>query len=302
MILFVVAFVFLQLPGNSVISNALQNAGHTLAFAALTFAALLRTDFRHMRGKTLVLIGAPVLLIGVLIELGQWVTGRGFSTMDIVKDLLGVLAGVSFCLAISLSGKIRRRVTAFTAGILILADSLAPTLALFLSRELSPRPPTLVDFEQWGVGHRIRKSGTHMTIGYHNTVWKNNQTLSAAVQYLPGRWSSIQFIEPYGTWSEFGCFTFTVYNHQASTVTLKLRVDDPDLGPDDDDHMTISRVLAPGETRVIIPLEELRQQARQGNHPGEPLMKQIRSFMLYISHVDEPVTLLIDDIALSCQD
>ena len=120
LILFVVAFVVLQLPGNSVVSNALQNAGHTLAFAALTFAALFSTKPQHICAKTLFLISALVLSIGILIELGQWVTDRGFSPMDIAKDLLGILAGVCFCLAFSLSGKTKHRLIAFTAGSLIL--------------------------------------------------------------------------------------------------------------------------------------------------------------------------------------
>ncbi len=300
--LFVAAFVVLQLPGNSVISNELQNAGHTLGFAALTFAALFHTTPRHMTIITICLIGVLLILIGIVIELGQWVTGRGFSTLDIAKDLLGILAGICFYFAFTLPGKTKHRLIALTAGSIMLVGSLGPSLALWLSRELSPRPPILADFEQWGVAHRIRNSGTLTTIGYHDSVWQANQTLSAAVQYLPGLWPSIQFIEPYAAWRQYGCFTFRVYNQQAETVTIKLRVDDKDLGPDDDDHMTTSRGLPPGETRVIIPLEELRLQALLEYHPGEPLMKQIRSFMFYIIHVDEPITLLIDDIALGCKD
>ena len=102
-------------------------------------------------------------------------------------------------------------------------------------------------------------------------------------------------------WLQYGCFTFSIYNQQADTVTISIRIDDTDLGPEGNDHMTTARDLPPGETRVTIPLEELRQQAVQGNHPGEPLMKQIRSFMFYINDVEEPITLLIDDIALGCQ-
>lgn len=97
---------------------------------------------------------------------------------------------------------------------MILTGSLAPTIALSLSRELSSRPPVLIEFEQWGVAHRIRNSGTVTKIGYHDTTWKTNRTLSAAVQVFPGRWPFVQYIEPYATWRQYECFTFSVYNQQ----------------------------------------------------------------------------------------
>ncbi len=118
-----------------------------------------------------------MMLIGILIELGKWANGRGFSALDIAKDLIRVLAGLCFYFAFSLPGKTKHQLAAFIAESIMLTGSLARTIARSLSRELFPQPPVLVDFEERRVAHRIRNSGTVTKISYYDTTWKANRTL-----------------------------------------------------------------------------------------------------------------------------
>ncbi|MDB3936083.1 hypothetical protein N9383_05125 [Granulosicoccus sp.] len=285
------------MPGNTIVTDELQNAGHTLVFALLTFLVLRITGNPPTTSVTLKICTA-IVLTGVLVELAQLVIGRGFSTLDIVKDAVGVIAGTCVHYGLS-SARSHRRIT-LLGGFTLLLGSLATTAAYIISGTLLPSPPTLADFEQWGAVHRIHSADTVVDIAKHPLLWPKNTSVSARVEFLTGRWPSVQFSEVFPQWHHYECLSFRVLNLRDTPVTLRIRVDDSDLGPEDDDHMTVGRELVTGESTVVIALDEFREQAYKKDHPGKPLMKRISSFLFFIYQGDEPLMLLFDDLELGC--
>ena len=168
-----------------------------------------------------------------------------------------------------------------------------------VSGTLQPTPPTLADFEQWGVKQRLRSTHAATHIDHNDTLWPANATLSARVDFQPGfDWPSILFAEVNPQWNSYRQMRFRVFNTHATPLKLLIRVDDLDLGPETENRMTVSRTIDVGESVITIPLEEFRQQALQADHPGQPLMKRIQSFVFFLRRLDESVTLLFDDIEL----
>ena len=238
-----------------------------------------------------------ILALGLFIECAQWFIGRGFSPLDLVRNSVGVCIGATSYIAWISSA--RRRVAALAFASLLLAGSYVPTVAFFVSGNLAPAPPTLADFEQWGVAQRMRSKHAIIRIDHNDSLWPANATLSARIQFQPdGDWPSILFAEVNPQWNRFQQFSFRVFNPQATPLKLHIRVDDKDLGPTTKNRITISRTVNPGESVITIPLEEFRQQALKADYPGQPLMKCIESFVLFMDRLDESATLVFDDIEL----
>ena len=159
--------------------------------------------------------------------------------------------------------------------------------------------PTLADFEQWGVTHRMRSTHAVSRVDHNESLWPANATLSARVQFKPDHdWPSVLFAEVNPQWHSYREISFRVFNTHATPLRLYIRVDDLDLGPDPENRMTVSRPINPGESVITIPLAAFKQKALQANHSGQPLMKRIQSFVFFLGRLDESVTLVFDDIEL----
>ena len=107
------------------------------------------------------------------------------------------------------------------------------------------------------------------------------------------------FMEVRPEWDSYSLMRFRVFNTLATPLKLNIRVDDEDLGPKPRNRMTVSRTINSGESVITIPLEEFRQKARQADYSGQPLMKNIQSFVFFLGRLDESVTLVFDDVELS---
>ena len=291
--------LLVKLPGDSQVVYEFQNAAHTLAFTLITFVSLIGLNPRTMRTPLAsgLLICACILILGFFIECAQSLIGRGFSPLDLLRNLVGVCVGSTLYFAWTSTAK--RRLALIVAG-LLLTVSYLPTMGLMASDTLQPALPILADFEQWGVAHRIRNTHAAMQIDHNHTLWPANATLSARVDFKPGfDWSSMMFLEVRPEWDSYSLMRFRVFNTHATPLKLNIRVDDEDLGPKPKNRMTVSKMINPGESVITIPLEEFRQKAHQADYSGQPLMKRIQSFVFFLGHLDESVTLVFDDVGLA---
>ena len=97
--LFIFSMLFMRLPGDSMLWREFQNAGHVplFGFIALAILYMLRTYIPTVRDRLLYgyLMSAAVSLgIGVLSEYGQLLTDRDPSSYDVMRDLIGIVAGL----------------------------------------------------------------------------------------------------------------------------------------------------------------------------------------------------------------
>ena len=292
--------LFVKIPGDSLASNEFQNALHTLAFSLIAFVTLTALHPRTMRAplRSGLPICVGILVLGLFIECAQWLIARGFSPLDLLRNLMGVCVGGILYIARIYPAP--RKFAALAGAGLLLIISFVPTTAFMVSKRLMPMPPTLADFEQWGVTHRLRSTGAVTRVERNELLWPANASLSARVQFLPDQdWPSVLFAEVYPQWHNYQQISFRVVNTQATPLRLYIRVDDQDSGPETEIRMTVSRMIDPGESVITIPLEEFRQQAEKVQPTRQPSMDRISSFVFFLRRLEERRTLLFDDIKLT---
>lgn len=308
------AFTHLQLPGNTLFFVALQNAGHGLAFALITWLAI-KTFINHQEHFNWPgALGICVLLslLGIFIELVQHVTGRPASLPDILMNSVGMLSGLA-------ASHIRllpaRSVSALdhkpsppvvnqpVKHVLVWALAAAVPLAWclhkpvwFLLADINAQPlPTLMDFEPLSSKALLKPSNALITLGDHSDTWEVNNSRSAKVDFSTGLWPAIRFLEPARDWREFSMFTFRVFNPSNNIVPINIRIDDDSIGYPDHSFMTTSRNVPVGESTVSVSFDELAAEACQR---GIARFDSMTGFMFYLSRNQDHITLYFDDVQL----
>ncbi|CAN0468920.1 unnamed protein product, partial [Hapterophycus canaliculatus] len=89
----VFSFTFLQLPGNTLFWNSLQNSGHAIVFAGLCVVAMYLLHHLHRKHTLLhiICVGLGLSALGILIEFTQQITGRGASPSDLLMNTAGIV-------------------------------------------------------------------------------------------------------------------------------------------------------------------------------------------------------------------
>ena len=168
---FIPVMLFIRLPGDSMLWREFQNAGHTPLFGFIALATLymLRTYIPTVRDRPLYgyLLSAVVSLgIGVMSECGQLLTDRDPSVYDVMRDLIGIVAGLGVYAGVDprmkpLWSSLRRGLRSGTVilSCFLFAASVFPLVRLATaSLQRNEAFPVIIDFEAGvrGVG-RMRK-------------------------------------------------------------------------------------------------------------------------------------------------
>ena len=174
--------LLVKLPGDSQVIYEFQNAAHTLAFTLITFVTLIGLNPRARRTPLAsgLLVCACILILGFFIECAQSFIGRGFSPLDLLRNLVGVCIGSTLYFAWTSTAK--RRLALIVAG-LLLTISYLPTMGLMASDTLQPALPILADFEQWGVAHRIRNTHATMQIDHNNSAVAGKRNIISTCRF-----------------------------------------------------------------------------------------------------------------------
>lgn len=285
----------LHLPGNSLFINALQNSGHGAVFFIVSAVALwsLRAKKRNTPLRvTLCLV--LILLVGVGIEVVQAFSGRGISMLDLLLNAGGTCTAYSIFLAIH-SKRQTIKISAYLMAI-ILTSWCFHQPAEYLTATIFAKPlPILADFERVGSMAKVQPDNTTLNEGNHASIWPANSSRSLKVDFHPGRWPSVRFLEPYPEWVEYSQFTFQVMNTTQRVLPIRIRVDDASIEYPDRSFMIAKRNLMPGLNHVSVSLEELAIDARGGSSPS---FKQISQFLFFLPNNEFDVTLVFDEIVL----
>ena len=264
--------LFGRLPGQGRWVIDLSNAAHGPAFALVTLVvfALLR----HPSAPKLSILGeysAAILisiLLGAVVELLQYFTGRDAELGDLWRDALGAVAAAGTLLAFDPRVRaspaqypLRRMglLVTVAAGMLMLAP-LAATAAAYLQRYRSF--PTLIDFGSpvstyfLGVYSAVTverealpidmPGGRQGTIGLHARL------------DLKNGWWGISLQEPSSDWRGYDWLALDLANPTDVPLLLKVRVRDQNQVHDSHSGYITDIVIAPRSRRTwIIPLEHL---------------------------------------------
>lgn len=145
-----------RVPGEGRWASELTNAAHAPAFAGVTAALIMfLRQITNGRGGVFhqyIFAVVVALLLGMLVEILQSMTGRDASIADLGRDALGAIAVTGFLVAIDrrvrvLSARKRVRSIGLLVGIVCTTIIMAPVVATgaaYLQRHR--HFPTLVDF------------------------------------------------------------------------------------------------------------------------------------------------------------
>ena len=151
----VLTVVFVQLPGSTLFWREVQNSGHTILFAVITllFMMMIRpavmNDSLYSQYLVCVVIMAAV---AVLAELGQVLTHREPSLVDVARNISGIIIGTGVyayfdARLFTLWGQ-RWRIGLLALTILVLLLSLTPLVTLAVAYEQRNQAfPLISDFQ-----------------------------------------------------------------------------------------------------------------------------------------------------------
>jgi VanZ family protein len=148
--------VFAQLPHSTQLMHVIHKTGHPLVFGLVALIAArlmsLRLGMEQLHVGHYLAALAIAVSLGALTEIAQVPLARGASLVDVLRDLIGAGAALSFLWVWKNRGKARRVHGARVAGVLLLAVSLialavgpmAWCVAAYINRDA--RLPVLAGF------------------------------------------------------------------------------------------------------------------------------------------------------------
>lgn len=251
--------LFAALPDSTALWRLLNDTAHAPVFALLAIVLLWLQPGRARRheARAYLAAGIAAVVIGAGVELVQIPLARDAEWGDVARDALGTLAGLgSAALAGWCRGARNRwRIHLAAAGIVAVLVVVAPVAwALAAYAERASKFPTLASF---GSGLDLFFVSGVASARCKRIDWRGGPAL--AVDLGPGRYPGVSFDEPQPDWRAYDTLVVDLGNGGADPLGVTVRVHDGvhDLGYDDryNEHF----VLAPGETRLELPLARIER-------------------------------------------
>jgi hypothetical protein len=255
---------FGQLPGHSLLWRELQNTLHTVFFFALALLVLHRLR-HHARLATTplssyVVAGGICLATGIATEVAQWLTGRGFGHLDVLRDLAGIaMAAVLYALLDRTTAGSRLVTRSAMRGLLV---TLLVGLLLISCYPLG----TLV--RDYIARNKAFPVIMDLRADWADTFIKRQDALSApgacdpgmtGLDLLPAPYPGVSVAEPVPDWRSYRQLVFTLHNPGAAPFNLAIRIHDRLHDQSYTDRYNRTLAVNPGLNHYRIPLAEIRE-------------------------------------------
>jgi hypothetical protein len=266
--------VFAPVPGDTRALDTLHNAAHGPIFgcvALLILAWLRRRPATPPRSRmveyAIAFTGAIVL--GIVTEIGQALTGRDASWLDARNDAVGAMAFVLLFFAYETRAASNvptpARAAAACVALGMLAFLAAPLAhAAFEYRQRNRSFPTIADFTHDYDRYFIYQQNAELTPVLMPAPWAQRAGESAlGVKLLPGEYPGIEFAEPRSDWSAYHTLVMDLTNPGAENLRFRLRIHDVPHTQALEDRYNGAITLRAGHRETIrIPLEDVRNAPR----------------------------------------
>lgn len=299
LIMLSVAGLLVPIPGNSMLAKSLTNVAHIWLFLLLTFAVLW---IWHARGwKSYLALSILLLLFGIVMELVQPQFGRSSSLYDIIKNTLGIAAGILLYIAVSWDrSEAKLRFGAFVCALGILTTSLVIPIAHALTTIRLAPLPVLANFDSVFSALRIEtigNSSARIVSATFDPAGAASRSLS--VRMKPAAHSGFKILEPHQAWKDYKDFTFEVFNPNSATIPLKIRIDDKLHNQSYSDRFNKTLRIHPGHNKITIPIASIEQM---GTAPGVSLrtmdISNITNVLLFLASPKSTIHLYFDNFVL----
>lgn len=271
--------------------KAAWNLGHILFFALLMLAVQPQQWFSGWR--LWLVVSAVVIVVGVAIEWLQGNVGRQSDWHDIFRNLIGTWLALAWMKRPSANTRkaIVRWLLRLTAVVLLVAELKAVADVAQLQYRISHQLPTLYDFSAsepslyWrGNVHRTKDHASGEDFSLRVNLGTNFYA-GAALDNLPG------------DWREYDALQVAIYNPEATTLEMTLRVNDVvhDRSKSSySDRYNTRLPLDPGLNRFRIPLSEIRNAPQTRTMD----MHEIRRLVIFTTQLKQARQIYLLQLAL----
>ncbi|WP_129642740.1 VanZ family protein [Peristeroidobacter agariperforans] len=264
------AVVFAPVQGDTRWIRTLHNSAHAPVFGCVSLLTLFLVR-GHPRFASVGLAGqyalalAAALLLGILTELLQILTGRDASVEDALHDVVGALALLGIFAAFD--SRVRAsthpgavRVAAAMIGTVALAVAVAPvTRAAMKYQQRDARFPVLADFTERYDRYFILQQWAKFSPAKLPTPWASKEGEAAMhVELFDTAFPGLDFIELRPDWSGYSTLAVDLTNPTPLPLQLVLRVHDAAHNNEWSDRFNRRFELAPRTRQIIrIPLQDV---------------------------------------------
>jgi len=283
---------------NYQLGQAIWNLGHFLLFSAFIWLVLTHRKIITIKPLWMLLISIFLtLILGSLIEIAQYYTGRNMEVHDLKTDLLGGLfAYVTVILFYYNKNRILKYfLYSLLFSILILV--LMP-LAEVINDEIKMQQefPVLSDFEDADKIYRWVEEDIYLMQQVRTRKVEGEYSL--LVKYLSKDNPHISLKSFPSDWIDYNFLNFSVYNDQSYDVSMILKISDrihKERGYIASDRYNKMLLLKPGWNAYKIKLMEIEEAplSRELN------LHEVAEFSFYMEKSSVTISLNIDDIYLS---
>ncbi len=279
-----------QLPGNTLLWRALQNAGHIPLFMLITLGVLLLVEQagRWQVWRSIGLTAVVVMLLAVATEWLQTFSGRQMSMADLLHDALAMLVTVLLYIGLRLArNRAVWRYALIAAAAALLFYALLPLLTLgWHTMQRNQAMPVVMNLSApWQASFLELQQAR---------IAPAKQEGYARVELLPGEYPGVESIEPVADWSAYHRLTFRILSEQADSFTLVLRIHDAAHNQNYSDRYNRRLTVLPGMNQYQINLQAVRQA------PAGRSMRldSIASIVLFAVKRETPVAFDISPLRL----
>ncbi len=264
------AVVFAPAPGETRWIRTLHNSAHAPIFGCVAFLALILIRTRPRLGT----LGLPsqyglalavAVVLGVMTEFVQLLTGRDASFEDALHDTIGAVAALGIFAVFDTRLRViaRAPVVRFMSGVVglvCLSVAATPvTRAALKYQQRDQRFPVLADFTQRFDRYFILQQSAEISPSPMPPAWAsfaNEQAMH--VRLLDGPYPGLHFIEVPPDWSRYPTLAIDLTNPTSLTLQFVVRVHDTAHNNQVEDRFNRVFELPPRTRQVIrIPLRDV---------------------------------------------
>lgn len=298
---------YLPTPERIYFWDVAYDTGHILIFGLMTVALLLMGwALLTVRFVGFQYIGAIAssISIGLAVEYWQKHHGRTAEWIDVLNDLVGIVAFAAFFAIFDLRleeprQSFRKRRWLFLAGVVSLIIGIYPfwkVVRLYQTRRHAF--PSLVEFgEPWDQKLLYAQNSTLTGMRPPDEWSVHDETADwvGRIESRPGRYPGFVMMEPHPDWTGYKTFEFDVLYLGETERHFVLRVHDAFHNNDVKDRFNKSYLVKPGFQTIRVPLSEIKNGAMTG-----PLdMRRVSGFVFFTVNLAQPVTYYLGNIRLS---
>jgi VanZ family protein len=241
---------------------------HAPGFAVVSAALALLLKRCGLAFKSYAYAAAGALAAGVLSELAQLSGPRHAELSDLLKDVVGICAGLG--LVATFDTRVRRSVGAAGFGLLLLITGIAVTASLRESVSIAyalvsrnAALPVLLSFDQSWEYHLYQEAGRPTVAVVHSPPdWPAENGSSVLRTQATGRYNTFLHLRPYPDWRGYDEVSFIAASADENSYEVTLTVRDIRPTADSPRNSFHGRVIVtPDPRRFSFRLEDIAGEA-----------------------------------------